>query len=112
MSTRHAAITKATQLFDCNRFRDHLASLIAIPSTSQDPSHAPEVQRYLADAIAPWLTRMGFSTEIHPNPVPGLGPILLAERLEDPDRPTVLTYGHGDTVRGLDDQWRPGLSPW
>ncbi|HYZ21853.1 MAG TPA: M20 family metallopeptidase [Rhodopila sp.] len=112
MSTRHAAITEATQLFDGNRFRDHLASLIAIPSTSQDPSHAPEVQRYLADGIAPWLTRMGFSTEIHPNPVPGFGPILLAERLEDPDRPTVLTYGHGDTVRGLDDQWRPGLSPW
>jgi acetylornithine deacetylase/succinyl-diaminopimelate desuccinylase-like protein len=24
----------------------------------------------------------------------------------------VLIYGHGDTVRGLDDLWRPGLSPW
>ena len=25
---------------------------------------------------------------------------------------TVLIYGHGDTVRGLDDLWRSGLSPW
>src|SRR5260370_41257004 len=25
---------------------------------------------------------------------------------------TVLIYGHGDTVRGLDDLWRAGLSPW
>ena len=29
-----------------------------------------------------------------------------------PRCPTVLTYGHGDTVRGLDDQWRAGLDPW
>src|SRR5262245_64925146 len=25
---------------------------------------------------------------------------------------TVLIYGHGDTVRGLDESWRAGLSPW
>jgi acetylornithine deacetylase/succinyl-diaminopimelate desuccinylase-like protein len=55
---------------------------------------------------------MGFAVQIHPNPEPGFGPILFAERLEGPDRPTILTYGHGDTVRGLDDQWRDGLSPW
>ena len=24
----------------------------------------------------------------------------------------MLTYGHGDTVRGLEDQWRAGLDPW
>ena len=39
-------------------------------------------------------------------------PFLVAERIEDPALVTVLIYGHGDTVRGLDDLWRPGLSPW
>ena len=39
-------------------------------------------------------------------------PFLVAERIEDPDALTVLVYGHGDTVRGLDDLWRPGLAPW
>ena len=24
----------------------------------------------------------------------------------------MVTYGHGDTVRGLEDQWRAGLDPW
>ena len=24
----------------------------------------------------------------------------------------MLTYGHGDVVRGQDGQWREGLSPW
>ncbi len=36
----------------------------------------------------------------------------MAERIEDPALLTVLIYGHGDTVRGLDDLWRAGLSPW
>ncbi len=70
------------------------------------------MQHYLTAAIQPWLERMGFTIEIHPNPEAGFGPILMAERLEGPDRPTILTYGHGDTVRGLDDQWRSGLEPW
>jgi acetylornithine deacetylase/succinyl-diaminopimelate desuccinylase-like protein len=112
MPSRDGALTRALNDFDSNRFRDHLASLVAIPSTSQDPGHEADVQHYLAGAIQPWLERMGFSVEIHPNPASGFGPILFAERLEGPDRPTVLTYGHGDTVRGLDDQWRAGLSPW
>jgi acetylornithine deacetylase/succinyl-diaminopimelate desuccinylase-like protein len=112
MPTRDGALARATAEFESNRFRGRLAALVAIPSTSQDDAHAPDVQRYLAESIQPWLETMGFSVEIHPNPLPGLGPILLAERLEGPDRPTVLTYGHGDTVRGLEDQWRAGLSPW
>ena len=112
MASRNSALARALDGFDTNGFRDHLAELVAIPSTSQDPSHEADVQRYLADAIRPWLERMGFTVEIHPNPIAGFGPILFAERLEGPDRPTVLTYGHGDTVRGLDDQWRDGLSPW
>jgi acetylornithine deacetylase/succinyl-diaminopimelate desuccinylase-like protein len=112
MPSRDSALARALTDFDSNAFRDRLAALVAIPSTSQDPGHEDDVRRYLADAIQPWLQRMGFTVEIHPNPVAGFGPILLAERLEGPNRPTVLTYGHGDTVRGLDDQWRTGLSPW
>ena len=112
MASRDGALARALTHFDSGGFRDHLAELIAIPSTSQDPGHEADVQRYLADAIQPWLERMGFSVEIHLNPIMGFGPILFAERLEGPDRPTILSYGHGDTVRGLDDQWRAGLSPW
>ncbi|HVZ08375.1 M20 family metallopeptidase [Rhodopila sp.] len=112
MGTRDGAIARALAGFDSGAFRDRLAALVAIPSTSQDPAHGADVGRYLAEAVRPWLQRMGFTVELHTNPAAGFGPILLAERLEGPDRPTVLTYGHGDTVRGLDDQWRDGLHPW
>ena len=43
------------------------------------------------------------------NPAPGSGPFLFAERIEDPARPTVFGYGHGDVIRGLDAAWRTGL---
>ncbi|MDE2198418.1 MAG: M20/M25/M40 family metallo-hydrolase [Rhodospirillales bacterium] len=109
---RAQAIAAALADFDAGHFRARLAELVAIPSTSQDPGHEADVQRYLADGIAPWLRAMGFTVAIHPNPRPGFGPILTAERMEDPARPTVLTYGHGDTVRGLEDQWDAGLNPW
>ena len=108
--TRDGAVQRALAIFD-DGFEARLAELVAIPSTSQDPGHGADLARYLDEGIAPWLRRMGFTAEILPNPQPGAGPILLAERLED-QGPTVITYGHGDTVRGLADQWRAGLDPW
>jgi acetylornithine deacetylase/succinyl-diaminopimelate desuccinylase-like protein len=112
MATRDGAIGRALQFFDTGDFRGRLADLVAIPSTSQEAAHAADVQRYLSDAMQPWLERLGFTVAIAANPREGFGPILTAERIEDRVLPTVLTYGHGDTVRGLEDQWTPGLNPW
>lgn len=112
MPTREGAFSRAAAFFDGGGFRDLLAGLVATPSTSQEEGRGAELDRYLHDAIRPWLERMGFAVAVHPNPVEGFGPILTAERIEDPSRPTVLLYGHGDTVRGLDEQWRAGLAPW
>ncbi|NOG73025.1 M20 family metallopeptidase [Roseicella sp. DB1501] len=112
MPSREGAIARAAAFFDEGRFKALLAELVAIPSTAQEPDFAPELDRYLRQAIQPWVERMGFAATIHPNPLAGFGPILTAERIEDPSLPTVLLYGHGDTVRGLDAQWRAGLTPW
>ena len=99
------------QFFDGGGFRNRLAELVAIPSTSQEPEHVSDVRHYLDSAILPWLAQMGFTVEIHRNPESGFGPILYAERLE-PDAPkSIITYGHGDTVRGLEDQWTPRPRP-
>jgi len=111
MASREGAVARALGFFD-DGFRDRLAALVAIPSTSQDAGHDGDLRRYLEQAIRPWLERLGFAVTVHDNPRAGFGPILTAERIEDRARPTVLTYGHGDTVRGLEDQWRAGLDPW
>lgn len=110
MNTRDIAIQDALQFFDNGGFRDRLAALVAIRSTSQDPGHGLDLLAYVQH-VQPWLEGMGFTTEIVPNPVAGAGPVLLAERLE-PSGPVVITYGHGDTVRGLAEQWSDGRDPW
>jgi acetylornithine deacetylase/succinyl-diaminopimelate desuccinylase-like protein len=112
MGTRDGAIGRALQFFDAGGFESLLARLVATPSTSQEEDSGPALARYLEGDIRPWLERLGFEVAIHPNPRAGFGPILTGLRIEDPARPTILLYGHGDTVRGLDDQWRAGLKPW
>ncbi|WP_158743384.1 M20/M25/M40 family metallo-hydrolase [Acidisphaera sp. L21] len=109
--SREGAIARALGGFDDGGFKRLLTELVAIRSTSQDPGHEADLQQYLEQAIRPWLERLGFTVQLHENPRAGLGPILTAERMEG-NGPTVLTYGHGDTVRGLADQWREGLDPW
>ena len=111
-ASRAGAIAAALAFFDDGGFQARLAELVAVPSTSQEAAHQADLARYLGDHIAPWLRRLGFAVEIHTNPVAGFGPILLATRVEACELPTVLSYGHGDTVRGMAEQWRTGLDPW
>jgi acetylornithine deacetylase/succinyl-diaminopimelate desuccinylase-like protein len=108
--SRTAAIARAYSYFDGGAFLTDLRRRVAIPSTSQEPERAQELRRYLDDEMVPSLAPHGFTARVLDNP---LGPpFLVAERIEDSATVTVLIYGHGDTVRGLDDQWRTGLSPW
>ena len=88
-----------------------LAKLVAVPSESEKPRGAPYLAFYLTGHMRPMLEKMGFVCEVLVNPALG-GPLLLAERVEDPDLPTVLIYGHGDVVRGLEGEWSEGLGPW
>src|SRR3974390_2980912 len=86
MPSREGAVAGALDFFDSNGFRDRLAELVAIPSTSQDAGHEADVRHYLDGAIRPWLQRMGFAVTVHANPVAGFWPILTSERLEGPAR--------------------------
>ena len=108
--SRAAAIARAHAYFDDGRFLTDLTRRVAIASTSQEPERADALRSYLVDEIAPTLTRLGFACHVLDNPCGP--PALAAERIEDPAFVTALVYGHGDTIRGLDDLWRAGLAPW
>lgn len=110
--TRSAAIANAEAYFDSGQFVADLARRVAIPSTSQEPDFRPALYEYLDKEMRATLEAMGYECALHENPIEGGGPVLIAERHEGDDLPTVLTYGHADTVRGLDEQWRDGLKPW
>ncbi|PZX14937.1 acetylornithine deacetylase/succinyl-diaminopimelate desuccinylase-like protein [Palleronia aestuarii] len=109
---RSSAIAAAQDYFDAGTFRADLAALVAIGSESQNPDARDECRRYLAEGMRPRLSALGFNCESFENTDPRGGPILLATLIEDPARPTVLIYGHGDVIRAQADAWREGLHPF
>ncbi len=109
--TRDTAIAAALAYFDAGDFVRDLARRVAVPTESQNDARAGELTAYLETELRPTLEALGMRCRVLANPK-GAGPFLLAERHEGADRPTVLGYGHGDVVRGLEGQWRDGLSPW
>jgi acetylornithine deacetylase/succinyl-diaminopimelate desuccinylase-like protein len=111
--TRSGAIARARQYVEGGGFEADVARRVAFRTESQKlPASLPELRRYLDEEMAPAFARLGFSTRIFDNPIPGQGPVLLATYLEDAALPTVLGYGHGDVIRGLEDQWTKGKGPW
>ncbi|CAN5208924.1 M20 family metallopeptidase [soil metagenome] len=110
--SRNGAIARAEQYFDDGGFLDDLQRRVAIPTTSQEEGSMPALQQYVSGEMTESLRKMGYDCSVFPNPRAEYGPFLIARRVEDAAKPTVLTYGHGDVIRGQEDQWRDGLSPW
>jgi acetylornithine deacetylase/succinyl-diaminopimelate desuccinylase-like protein len=108
---RANAIAEAQDCFDSGQFQQTLARRIAIPTESQNPDRAATLGDYLESEIRPAFEAMGFTcrTLTHAN---ARAPFLFAQRLESPALPTVFGYGHGDVIRGLEPEWKKGLSPW
>ena len=109
--SRADAIALAARQFDTGQFRETLARRIAMPTESQNPERAGVLAGYLESEIRPAFEAMGFScrTLTHPK---ARAPFLFAQRIEDARLPTVFGYGHGDVIRGLEAEWKDGLSPW
>jgi acetylornithine deacetylase/succinyl-diaminopimelate desuccinylase-like protein len=85
------------------RYVDELKNLLAIPSISALPEHAPDVRR-AADWCADELRRVGLQN-VKLLETPG-NPVVYGEWLGAPGAPTILFYGHYD-VQPVDplDLW-------
>ena len=112
--TRANAVNSALDYYDRTEsgYFDALAELCAIPTESQNPARLPEMRQYLDEAIIPRLAPLGYTCTVYDNPVAGAGPVLLASRIESPDLPTILCYGHGDVVLGMEGRWEADRDPW
>ena len=73
-------------------FEEQLKALIRIPSISAQPDHDPDTRRAAA-FIRDDLAAMGLKTEMIETKK---HPIVYAESLGAPGKPTILIYGHYD----------------
>ena len=110
--SRQQAIDLATAYFDQGTFQSTLARRVAMPTESQEPGKLEILTAYLTDELIPVLKSLDFECRLIPNPIEGGAPFLVAQRHEHGSAFTVLSYGHGDVVRGYAPQWHAGLEPW
>jgi acetylornithine deacetylase/succinyl-diaminopimelate desuccinylase-like protein len=111
-ASRESAISRARSFFDDGSFVSALTTLVAVKTESHPPEHRGELVRYASEVLGPMVGKLGFELTVLENPHAEHGPALLATRIEDPNLPTVLIYGHGDVVRAMPELWREGLDPW
>lgn len=88
------------------RFLEELFDLLRIPSVSADPAYKDDVVK-TAEFVAESLRKAG-ADNVEVCPTAGY-PIVYAEKIIDPSKPTVLVYGHYD-VQPPDpmDLWESG----
>ena len=88
------------------RFLEELFDLLRIPSVSADPAYKDDVVK-TAEFVAESLRKAG-ADNVEVCPTAGY-PIVYAEKIVDPSKPTVLVYGHYD-VQPPDpmDLWESG----
>lgn len=110
MTFKEKAVQHATQYFDKGYFKKDLAELISVKTESQN--NECNLENYYDQNIIPMLVKMGFKCKVLENPLYKANIILFAERIENADFSTILTYGHGDVVLGQDSCWDNGLSPY
>jgi len=110
MSRSHA-IAVAQQFFDSGKFKALLAQRIAHPTESENPERQAALLHYLTGELVPNFEALGFTTEIFSDDAAGTH-FLYAERIESQHYTTVLGYGHGDVIMGMENQWEDGLNPW
>ena len=89
-----------------DRFVDELIDLLKIPSISADPSYSKDVLN-CANAVAKGIKSAG-ADNVEICETAGY-PVVYAEKIIDPNLPTVLIYGHYD-VQPADplDLWESG----
>lgn len=76
-----------------DRFLEELFTLLRIPSVSSQQDHAGDMQA-CAEKYAEFLTLAGAdNAKVYPTTG---HPVVYAEKIIDPDKPTVLVYGHYD----------------
>ncbi|WP_030796517.1 M20 family metallopeptidase [Streptomyces sp. NRRL S-337] len=105
-------VRRAEEYVDSGAFFAELSTMVGYPTESARPQRHLAVKAYLDEVLVPALTALGCSVAEYANPDPRGGPFLVGTRVESPDVPTLLCYGHADVVDGHAGRWSEGRDPW
>ena len=108
---RADAIANAHRHFTSGEFLKTLERRVAYKTESQSAGRAGELRAYLEKEMQPAFAELDFESRLVESPS-GNSPFLIADYREGASLPTVLVYGHGDVVDGMEGEWRSNLDPF
>jgi len=109
--SRADAIHRARQKLQSGEFLAELGRRVAYRTESQNAERGEALRAYLEEELQPSFAKLDFESRLIESP-DGRAPYLIAEYRENPKAPTLLMYGHGDVVDGMEGEWRDNLDPW
>jgi acetylornithine deacetylase/succinyl-diaminopimelate desuccinylase-like protein len=109
--SRSDAIARARLQLQSGEFLAELGRRVAYRTESQNAERGEALRAYLEEELQPSFAKLDFETRLIESP-DGKAPYLLAEYRENAQAPTVLMYGHGDVVDGMEGEWRNNVDPW
>jgi acetylornithine deacetylase/succinyl-diaminopimelate desuccinylase-like protein len=112
MKLRTEILSTAKNYVESGEFLRELQTAVSYRTVSGNVSGRLYLSAYLDEVLRPSLTALGCSVDRFDAWEGGENSFLLGTRIEDPDLPTVLCYGHADVTEGQDQDWREGLVPW
>ncbi|WP_217712307.1 M20 family metallopeptidase [Streptomyces sp. NA02950] len=105
-------VQRAQEYVHSGAFFADLSAMVAHRTESSRPHGRIAVRAYLDEVLVPALTDLGCSVAEYANPDSSGPPFLVGTRLESPELPTLLCYGHADVVDGHAGRWSEGRDPW
>ena len=111
--TRAGAVARARAYVESGAFETELAR--ASPSGRKARNCRPacrELRRYLDERNDAGVRPSGLHDARLRQSASRPGPGAAGDLHRGAALPTVLGYGHGDVIRGLEDQWTKGKGPW
>lgn len=105
MTARDQMTTRAAAPETLHRFVEDLTALVAFPTEPGGVHAHTACLKHIAGLMAGHGFVARWIEGDHP-------PALVLSRHEGDGLPTILGYGHADTVPGMEARWQQGLAPW
>ncbi len=112
MTLRTEILAAANDHIDSGTFLSELRTAVSYPTESGKPEGRDALNAYLDDILTQLLEDMGCAVDRWDRWDGSDNSFLLGTRMESPELPTVLCYGHADVVDGHEGRWAGGRNPW
>lgn len=112
MTFREKILATAEETVRSGRFLQELKTAVSYQTESGSSKGRDALDAYLNEVLSVSLEDLGCSVLRYDTWNGSDNSFLIGTRIEDPELPTLLCYGHADVVDGHEGAWAANRGPW